>query len=380
MRHVALTLLLAVTLSACGDDPTSTSAQPPDLGDAPYDMQRARLPWPAPDKGFTFEGHLRAMGAPMGNVTLTATPRSDAPGWKTTMSAKIDAMGMSMDSTALFDRYFTPSSGTYAEGNASGTNSSKWQATDKGLEIRASAKESDEPTVLEHDGAFVTGVMELLLFSRLADFPAEKFEVAIVDIDSESLNDGTWSCARDGTWNNAPAIVLSGTRSDNKTLEAGFDPTSGELLGVKMTEGQQVFEFVRGPAPKQSNNFFQRPATNAQEAAAQAALAFATADMELLERVVHWPSVYEDMVANRPEAAMGVEKMKAIMLKNLGKTLEAKGTAEMLGPILQGLAPSLKTTGNEDETIVEFGSNFREMKLTVGKRDGTWHLLKLPEN
>ena len=52
-------------------------------------------------------------------------------------------------------------------------------------------------------------------------------------------------------------------------------------------------------------------------------MAFATADMELLERVVHWPSAYEHLVADRPEAAIGVEAMKGIMLKKLGETLEA---------------------------------------------------------
>ncbi len=375
MRHPILCLLLAFILAACGEPAT-----PPDLGSTPFDMKRARLPWPAANKGFEFKGHLRLMGAPMGTVNLSASAREDAPGWKTTMHAEIKAAGMTIDSTALFDRYLTPVSGTYAESNAEGTKSSEWAATEKGLEIRAKGDEDAEPTLIEHEGAFVTGVMEMFLFCRLSEFAGEKYEIAVVDIDKAKLVQGTWTCNQGGTWETEPATVLSGTRSDGKTLEAGFHAESGELLGVKMAEGAQVFEFRKGDAPKESNNFFQRPATTAQEAAVQAALAFATADIELLERIVHWPSAYAHLIKGSPEADIGVDELKGVMLKKLRETLKAQGSPEMLGPILQALAPSLKTTGTDEETVVEFGPNFRNMKLTVGKREGTWRLLKLPEN
>lgn len=386
MRHPILCLLLALTLAACGEPatpgPTDEGASPPDLGSTPFDLKRATLPWPAADKGFEFNGHLRMMGAPMGKVTLSASAREDAPGWKTTLHAEIKAPGMSMtiDTSALFDRYLTPISGTYAEIQASGTKASEWVASKKGLEIRAKAKEDAEPTLIEHEGAFVTGVMEMFLFCRLSEFAGEKYEVAVVDIDKAKLVQGTWTSKQGGTWETKPATVLSGTRSDGKTLEAGFHPESGELLGVKMAEGTQVFEFRKGDAPKESNNFFKRPATTAQEAAVHAALAFATADFELLERIVHWPSAYAHVIKGNPEADIGVDALKAVMLKKLRETLKAQGSAEMLGPILQGLAPSLKTTGTDEETVVEFGPNFQDMQLTVGKREGTWQLLKMPKN
>lgn len=374
MKSLVL-LAPAVVLAASGLlMPAPAGAE--DENPTTYERRRATLPWPAADKAFTFEGQFLMGDNPMGSVKLVVAPREGVPGWSVTQTIEMAGGAMRMGGTTLFDAKLTPLSGTLEQKGPKESITKTWKTTQAGVEFTTVGDATPRP--IAHEGPFLTSMTSVLLFCRLIDFAEGTYEATILDEDKETFVGTSWSCEPAGMWNGTKARLVKGERADGKRMEAGFDAATGALLGVKLIDGERLMAFRPGEAPKLEANYFDSDATSAKQAALQAALSFSTADFELLERIVHWPSVHAHLTAANPDPELTEDKLKAQLMTQFRSTLKPQGTREALAPFLQAMAGGLTVSGDEQETLVKFGPNFRNLQLLVGKRDGTWKLVRLP--
>ena len=373
MKTISSLSLLLLLLAFAGVRPVQAEDEAP----VTYDARRATLPWPAPTKAIRFEGTFLVGGVGVGTVKLTAEPRTDAEGWATSMEMSMGGGAMSMSGTSLLDAKLAPVSGVHEEKSPDGAKQSTWKAQAGGVQVTPAG---GEPQVVEQSATFIPSLSALLLFCRLSDFAPGTYTAPLLDNDGPKFVGATWTCGEVGTWGGQKARLVKGKRDDGRTLEAGFDFETSALLGVKLGDETNTFEFRRGgQVEAQPKGYFQDDAKTAQQAAVQAGLAFALADFDLLERIVHWPSVHAHLTAQDPTlATTDVESLKVILMAQFRATLKPQGQREALEPVLQATAPSLEATGDDSATVVKFGAAFRNLELTVGKRDGKWMLLRLP--
>ena len=125
---------------------------------------------------------------------------------------------------------------------------------------------------------------------------------------------------------------------------------------------------------------FSRPARSAQEVALQAGLAFATGDLDRVERLLHWPTCYAEQKAAHAgeEPFPDLAAYKAAVLEQLGKSLP-KMPRPMMEGLLKGMGDALKLEPLEGGlTRATFPPMFRSMVVTVGEFEGQWYLVRLP--
>ena len=364
-----LALLLVVPVQAEDAAPTT------------FDTARAALPWPAADKAFTFEGHVVVAGSPMGDVKLTAAPRTDSPGWEISMVMVIHAMSLAMASSTTYDAKLTPVRGTSSQKAPDGSKNETWRVIEGGVELTADGAE--KPTLVPRKGSFITDVGTIALFCRLSNFAAGTYKTALFDSDKHTFVDAEWTVGKKGTWGDKPAHLVTGTRADGRTLEAGFDATTGALLGMKLADATKSFEFRSGKAPEKkpsADDLFSRAAKTPQEGAVKALVGFATADVDLIASVMHWPTFHEQERAARPDnTPEDLEAFKTGAKADLAKSLKPHGSRDALGPIFKSLIPSLPAEKQESgATLVTFPAQFGGSKMTLREFDGAWLLVSFP--
>jgi hypothetical protein len=352
-------------------------------GPTPFETALEGLPAPSDEAGFEFEGELVKGTQAIGTVKIAVYPGTLQTGARVwSVDFALDAMGgqVKQTSSAGFDAHCRPLRGKSVDTTPQGSKERWWRQVPDGIRL---GQAEDAPFV-KHESGFLTSIPSLLLFCRLVGFRAGEWKGDIFDEREEKFVAATWTTTPEGAYGGAKARVVTGKRADGKTLEAGFDIATGELLGVKLGGGGGTYEFRRKQPAKETKeeeagDVFSRAAKTAQEAAVQAALSFAVADFDLLERVTHWPSIHAQM-KDAPEAAdKGVDGVRAMMMARFRAQLKPQAPREMVAPMLANLVPTLEAKKAEDgSTFVAFGPMFRNLELTVGAFDGQWYLTRFP--
>ena len=389
MRRTTLLLTaLAVLLplaSAQAEDDTAAKAA--------FETAIAALPAPSAKHAFTFECEALMNGNPFGTITFKAEPTSDGTSWM--VSDVFSFMGGTMvrNSTAVLDRKLQPVSGG-VKGKEPGNDGFEisWSRAETGFTVKKTAAQAGEATTseetLEQAGTLTTTLASLFLFARASGMAQGSYAVMVFDADpgpgTAAFEMASWTQGEEGTWGEKKALLLKGAKGGNE-MEIGFDPETGDLLGMRTKSAAQGFDMElrptgTKPAEEQADDIFARPAKTAQEAALQAGLAFATGDVELVERITHWPTIHARAAEGHAgeEPFPDLETFKADLLEQLKKSLP-----QMPRPMIEGM---LKTMGSQLQTEaleggltkVTFPAMFRNMVVTVGAFDGAWHLARMP--
>ena len=231
------------------------------------------------------------------------------------------------------------------------------------------------------------------------------------DRGASHLETARWSFHGAGDWKGRAAWLMKGKKGTH-AVAAGFDKETKAFLGADFLDasGKPGLSFIPGEKsapptteapekedgekPAAAETSFQAPAKSAKDAALTAAFALATGDLDLVEKIYHWPSFYADqkklheakMAARKeadPEAEVqpfpALEDFKKAILDRFAQSLQKRPPA-MIQTGLKMVAGQLQTKKLEDGlTRVEFPEMFRSMKLDVGEVDGAWYLVRIPE-
>ncbi len=362
--------------------------------EAAFEAAVATLPAPSAEHAFTFEGEVRVADELVGTITFAAEPTGDGEAWLVTDALSFAGGAYVRTYTAQLDRRLQPVRGKVT-GKEPGTEAFEvtWTRTETGLAVRHSATKAGETVVSEkmipHTGTTTTTMCSLWLFGRLSGLARGSYAVTVFDADpgpgDATFETATWTQGDKGAWGDRKAVLLEGTKGA-KGIAAGFDPQTRALLGIRTASGGQGPDLeirpVPAAAPEQTDDTpqFSGPPRSAREAALQAGLAFATGDLELVERLLHWPTWYAEQKAAHTgeEPFAELPAYKAAVLEQLGKSLP-----KMPRPMMEGM---LKSMGDQlglktlegGLTQATFPPMLRSMVVTLGEFDGQWYLARLP--
>ncbi|MHC5012252.1 MAG: hypothetical protein ACYTG6_15135, partial [Planctomycetota bacterium] len=182
-----------------------------------------------------------------------------------------------------------------------------------------------------------------------------------------------------GPWQETEALLVEVTRNQREVTLA-FHPDTKEVLGIEMrnpARGQTVLLLPLGEGPPDDLGL-DRPAETPEAAALRAQLAIATADLDLLTEVIHWPSLHADAISTVPGMDMPLEDYKKQVLDQLASRLQP-ASRDAVEITLRAAAPNLLVArSGEDRAVVTFPEAQGGQVLEVGRVDGVWYLVKLP--
>ena len=388
MRHPTPLLIVALLcLPIAGVHAEDEAAAPR----AAYEAAVAQFPSPGADHAFTFDGEALMNGQPLGTITFKE-PTEDGAAWLLTDAFSFGGDAYQRNFTARLDRRLQPAGGKVT-GKEPGTDGFEvvWTRTETGFAAKRTATKAGETTTsestVEHTGTITTTMCSLWLFARLSQVARGNYAVPVYDADpgpgEATFETATWTQGEEGTWGDRKALLLAGAKGD-KRIEAGFDPRTGALLGVRTSSPGKGFDLEIRPAgakpAEETDDPFSRPARSAKEAALQAGLAFAVADLELTERVIHWPSLHAESEAayTGEEPFPDVEAFKAATMEQLKQSLTKRPR-----PMIEGALKMARDQLQLEEvagglTKVTFPPMFKSLVMTVGEIDGQWYLVRLP--
>ena len=381
MRPIlALLLVLAAAVGAFAEDPTPGEA---------FALALDALPPPSADGAFAFEGVLLLGEQEVGTfrqVAEVATLPSGGRGWR--IQENVEFMGGQQRRTSdvLIDRRLQPVAGEARSEPAGGpTETATWNRTESGLQIVRKTESVEEVLDVAYDADVVTTISALWLFGLL-HLPAEgSFEAlvfqALPGAGEERFEKASWKLVPGETWK------IEGQKGDAH-LEAFFDPGTRTLVrAVFRGEGRPDVVFRPKAGDEAAADPFAAPSSSAEGAALTAALCFATGDVEHLEKVVHWPSVYEKARAEHEAKNEGVEDAEPFpdleswrtqVLESLAEHLP-KNPRPMIEQALGMVRGQLRTHALEGGlTRVTFPEMFQGMVLDVGEHAGKWYLMRFP--
>ncbi len=362
-------------------------AAPPALADdaanvAAYKAALAKLP--APDKtdaAFLFEGEVIGTDGKinLGSIVIeaSATTVNGSPGWR------LRYVWDDWVEEALYDGTLTPVSGTFRFKSSKESADATWQTIPGGVGVTV-AKNGGEPTKrrVRNIEPWQATSGTILLFSRLSGFAEGTFRARHWDPYDTRFRRLTWSLKRDGTWLGKPAIAITAELSGGTKIEAGFDPKTGEVLGMRNLYPEADDWVLYRPKPK---SFYEADATTPQQAAAQATLALVMGDTWLFERVGHWPSLCAEFQNTVPDHPMPEATIKVLLLAQFAKStaklrarVAKKYPRDEVETLLEALVPKYKLRKTRDGTVVRVGFKYGHPSLTVKEFDGRWYLVKWP--
>lgn len=365
-----------------------------------FSRQLDRLPAPTAEAAFRFEGAILAGEQRMGTVKMAGVPTdlpSGARGWRITESVSMMGGQMMREAEALLDRRLQPIEGRLRQQDpGEGPSRVTWSKGEAGFTVvrQRGDADPDEPVEIAHEGDTLTSITALWLFCSLSlgekgSYATRVFEPA-PSAGESTFEDATWSLEGEGTWLGEAAVIMRGEK-ESVAVEAGFDPATRAMLGADFRrENGMVLAFrpaSEAPTPAEGEDPFAAPATSAENAALTAAMAFATGDVDLVDEIVHWPTVYDGMKAEHDARTAGVEDappfpdaetLRGQILANL-KTSLPTNPRPMIEAGLKMVKAQLVTEALEGEiTRVKFPAMFQNMVLDVGERDGKWYLVRFP--
>ncbi|MHC5010180.1 MAG: hypothetical protein ACYTG6_04415 [Planctomycetota bacterium] len=381
-----LALLLLLPLAASAEDELSP--------DDRYARATGALPAPGEAGGFTFDGDLVVNGALSGTCHFSAVPAaapSDPDGplhWKTTDRLTVGDGALRIEHVAYSTSALLPVEGRESD-NSEGERAYAWKRESDAMKVVATGEGmADVARAAPHEDPSLTTLAAVFLFCRLAPMEPATYGTRSFDPSWDFLKAETpfrevvLEMRGEGTWEERPALLVQGTRG-KATLDAAFDVETRDFLGARLfEEGRMDLRFVpKGSvAPPEGGDVLRSPATTPEAAAARAGYAFATADMEVLEDVIHWPTLHEALRDPTDEEQPTLDEFRAGVLASLEQNLQPnpRGMIEGIVKSILGSDGLEVERQGEDRAVVTFPAMFRNLQVKVGEIDGVWYLVELP--
>lgn len=354
-------------------------------------------------RGFEYRGTIRRDGGAIGTFHLAASvaplpgaPADGPPHWRLVerrvWEEEEAESPLALTTTAWVDADLLPVAGSVEETDAWGSQTSfAWKRKGESYHVEV---RSEERTPLEREAAAedpaLTTLAAFVARGRLAeeDLPAEK--VHLWDPTWEYLQAeapflaGTLTVTIAGRWQGDPAALVEWTSETLRILVA-LAPETRALRGAEVhPKHGPPLVFLPGdggaaPADDEPPALsFHAPATSPEACALRVALAFMTADVDLFDETIHWPSLRK----NHPGIVKGevsdAEFRKAIRAQFEAKKQPPQPRAEAEA-FLRSIAKDLETrpNGPAAATIV-LPEAFGGMRLGVAKVEDAWFLIRLP--
>ena len=349
---------------------------------AAYAAEVAALPAPAAEHALRFAGVVRVNGRRMGHAVFEMHPTAGAtPQWEAVdhVLLKPDGVPMTETATARMSRALVLASGTVVS-TRPGDGSIAWARTDEGFRATRQNAGSD-PTVRDfvHAGTALNTLAATIYVLRQALPAPATFATTIFEVedglkDEPAMDPVVLKVEGRQTISGREVLAASGKKSDRE-LAVIFHPESHEVLGVRLTKKGLTLEILVGDE-------WTMPAPDPLAAGLRAALAFGSGDVDLLDDVIHWPSVVAHVLRAKPpkegQPLPTVPQVRAALLKSWAEALP-KNPGEMMKQVLTGLKEEVKQEKQADGTVLlTFPEAFQNLKLVVGQADGVWSLVKLP--
>ena len=378
MRRVLPVLLLLLVSGApalAGDEPTPAQA---------YEAKVKSLPAPSREAGFVFRGVMRLNGKRAGHAKLSAQPSEAKDGsvrWltKDAMMIKLQAMPMLRVATAEFDQTLTPVAGV-VRSVGMGMPLMEWKRTETGVTI-VMKQEAEDGTVtpslknLEFTGRALTTMSATILFCRqVLDKPAT-YATRVLNITDAATKGEPLAEAvtlefeglqkMDG---GHEVLAVKGTKG-KETLALLFDPKTKQPIALRLDDGKRKIEILRGDE-------WTLPAETREAAALRTAFALGTGNVDILDDVTHWPTMYREAMAARGtqvEDLSGLDEFRNAVLAGWRKGLP-KNPAEMIKNVLKMMGPQVKYEEKEGgKLIAVFPEMFKGVKIGLLNEGGIWY-------
>lgn len=368
---------------AAADDASDRAA-----AEAAYAKKTAALPEPTAAGGFDFTGVMRVGGKRIGHARMVAAPvqgEDGTMGWevKEAVVVKVTAVPEVKVGQARLDRQLNLVSGSVRSTKA-GEGGIRWEKTEKG--IRAFRKmEKDgvaQEEVRNHEVTThaLTTLAATVLFLKSALPQPGKFATRILrfqeSFKGEPLAEETMlEVVGEQELDGHPVMVATGRRGD-RVLTVLFDPKTQDPIGLRIEGPRMKLEVLAGDQ-------WSLPATKAIGAALRAAYSFGTGDLEVLDDVVHWKSLYKKALDARSEEqkqkeAITIDQFREKVMTQLQKSLP-KNPPEMIGGVVASIEDQVKLEEQEDGTVkAVFPAVFKNLEVVVGAEGGIWYLVQLP--
>jgi hypothetical protein len=354
-------------------------------GPVPIAAAATRLPAPSADQGFVLEGEVRMGGVAGGTFHVSAelvgagTP--DAR-WKFVERFAIGGGAQKLDGESWVSPGFVLLEGTERHTEGPTVKTYAWKRGPGGLEVTSTVGSASPTTAsVPWEGPGVLGAAPCLLWFRLVAGTTETVATPYFEAEPEDgrtyREDATLAMAGEVEWEGRKALQGRGTRTD-RALVAWLDPETKAPLGFDIVVGGRAIQFRTAgspPDPDAPTIDFAAPATTPEAAALRAALAFATADMALVEETFDWPALH----AASGETHVSTEEWKQAVLAKLEASLQ-KNPREMVEGALRMAVPELATADAGDGRVrVTFPAMFQSLQLVVGKSGEHWRLVEMPK-
>ncbi len=401
-RLVPLATLLLLPLAglarpASADDPPAAAPSPA----AHFADRLSHLPAPTAELGLAFEGSLDVGTATIGTLEMKAEPTGGsegARGWRVVEHLNLMGGQMRRDAEVILDAHLLPLRGKLAGRSPQGpVFETSWTHTDAGFVADDRIGEGDGlktgHRVVAHQGPCLVTLTSMLLFARLSLPGKGTYEATLWNPEPKPEGDGLETAeltlGETGDLGGRAVTWLDATKGEGNEVRAAYAAEGKDLLELHMKPGKDAPDMIARPGPESGTktDFFGAPAPSAQRAALTTALALGTADMDLLAKIVHWPTVHARMQAaydaehaGNPEAGPypDVDTLEKLILAKIARSAQPHprlGVEAGLRAVEKELVT--RDTGNQTVEVV-FPATYSGLVLEVGEVDGKWYLVSFP--
>jgi hypothetical protein len=359
----------------------------------------AALPLPSVSDPWAFEADVFINGAVQGSARFTLTPVKEAGAdlWKSSDGVRfgpVEAPAATIAMEALFDPQLTTLSGTTVSASPGQPPVTfSWRRTPLGYGLERQEGEKEVERLMLRDVPYLkTSVSGLVRFLRAV--PAEPATYAVQVLNQEA-NVGMTAetrvrAATIEVLGVKPFAIGGGERevwlarvtqgTDDERFFA-FDPKDRWLLTVtkpssKLEIRRKGLE-VAAKTPEPPIDW-KAPARTAEMAAMQVGRAFATCDLEALDKITWWPTAHEGLKKDPTLAALEEGPRKEALFASLKEKLP-KFPPTMIEAGLVGARKELVVAAaGKGRKRVTFPPMFRSMVVDVIEVEGTWYLAEYP--
>jgi hypothetical protein len=359
----------------------------------------AALPAPSASDPWAFEADVYINGQVVGSArfTLTPTKEGDADLWKASDgvrfgTAEKPATTIAMD--ALLDKALTTLSGTTVSTMPEQPPITfSWKRTPLGYGLERREGEKEAERLMVRDAPYLkTTIGGLVRFLRAVPMEPATYGVQLLN---QEPNVGMTQEARvrDTTIEvlgvkpfkigeserEAWVVRVAQGKDDERFL--GFDPKDRRLLAVtkpvsKLEIRRKGLE-VAAKAPEPPIDW-KAPAKTAEMAAMQVGRAFATGDLEALDRITWWPTAYEGLKKDATLAALEEGPRKEALFASLKEQLPKFPPAMIEAGLVGARKELVVEDAGKGRKRVTFPPMFRSMVVDVIEVEGTWYLAEYP--
>jgi hypothetical protein len=368
VRRATLALLLV------GLPGGSALAEEP--GPSPHDRAAALLrvmPAPRPEAAFSYELEIFVEGARVGRATLSAESgeRGGKPAWKVT-----DAVDTGSQGGRAFTAWLGPAlellESKETKAGRDGTVETSIRRVETGYEVTSGEGEDASKTTVPTPGPVASSLPGLILFLRHAPKDPAKYAFwslrpdeapPLQEVSVEAKGDDAFQTAS----GKRPTWRVDVARGD-VALSLHLDRGDRSLIAI--TTGQVVM--AREGLMKGKGLPPDGPATSAKEVVGRVALAWARADVALLSKTLHWPSLH-----TQSGSGQSLEEFRRaqeqVFRERMGEP-DPEGEEKVSGAM--GRAVEKAGPDGTVEVTADFG---RGTVTTVAKEiDGAWLVVRLP--